>query len=463
LARQPILQRSIAFKADLASVRADQNQDATHMTLLRSIGFGAAALVLSLAPAAAQGAPDLGALLREAQRYTVKVRATVNWPLAPEQFGTGQGTGFVIDREKGWILTNAHVAKRSPAMVEVALTENEAEWTPVERLYADNFLDIAVVRIAPDKLPPDTAQAKLGCGHDVKQGSAVVAYGHPINLTFTATRGIVSSVRTLGYQEFVQMDASINPGNSGGPLLGVDAGEVIGVNTANFPGAPGLGLATSIRHVCPIMDLLARGADPTVPTLPVYWLKQGRNETLTVAAAFPNAGDVGLRSGDVVTGVVSGRKVAGLPDLITALRGRTERVALTVRRDGADIEVAAPLLPSPPALTRQALAFAGLLVAERQSLDQEPTVLPALRIEFIKQGEAAARVGFQPWDHLETVDGRRFSTVSELHEWLKARPANAKTAFLVRRHIAAFDRRIGAEYHRFELAPSELRLLTAGD
>ncbi len=434
------------------------------MTPLRSLGCAAAVIFFSLATQAnAQSSPDLGAMLRDAQRYTVKVRATVNWPLAPEQFGTGQGTGFVIDREKGWILTNAHVAKRSPAMVEVALTDSESEWTPVDRIYADNFLDIAVVKIDPEKLPPDATQARLGCGQDVKQGSAVVAYGHPINLTFTATRGIVSSVRTLGYQEFVQMDASINPGNSGGPLLGVDAGAVIGVNTANFPGAPGLGLATSIRHVCPIMELLAQGQDPTVPTLPVYWLKQGRNETLTVAAPFPNAADVGLRPGDVVTGIAGGRTVSGLPDLITALRGRRDSVMLTVRRNGAVIEVKAPLVAATPALARQALSFAGLLVAERQSLDQEETALPPLRIEFIRQGEAAARVGFQPWDHLETVGGRRFSTVPELHDWLKAQPANAKVSVLVRRHIAAFDRRIGAEYYRFELAPTELRLMTAGE
>jgi serine protease Do len=443
------------------------------MTSFRSIGlaafFVAAATSLQSAPIqnasvqSAPAAPDLGALLREAQRYTVKLRATVNWPLAPEQFGTGQGTGFVIDREKGWILTNAHVAKRSPAAVEVALTDSESDWIPADRIYADNFLDIAVVKVDPDNLPPDAAQARLGCGEDVKQGSAVVAYGHPINLTFTATRGIVSSVRTLGYQEFVQMDASINPGNSGGPLLGVDAGAVIGVNTANFPGAPGLGLATSIRHVCPIMDLLARGEDPTVPTLPVYWLKQGRNETLTVAAPFPSAGDTGLRTGDVVLGLAGGRKASGLPDLITALRGRKDSVTLAVRRDGAEIEVAAPLVAPTPALKRQAVAFAGLLVAERQSLDQEPTVLPALRIEFIKQGETAARAGFQAWDHLETVDGKRFGTVIELHDWLKAKPAAEKASVLVRRHIAAFDRRIGAEYHRFEITASDLKLLTAGD
>jgi S1-C subfamily serine protease len=420
--------------------------------------------MLAAAPAVAQTTPDLGAMLRDAQKYTVKVRATVVWPLAPEQFGTGQGTGFVIDREKGWILTNAHVAKRSPAAVEVALGDAEADWIPVDRVYADNYLDIAVVRIAPDKLPAGATQARLGCGQEVKQGSAVVAYGHPISLNFTATRGIVSSVRTLGYQEFVQMDANINPGNSGGPLLAVDAAEVIGVNTANFPGAPGLGLATSIRHVCPILDLLRKGEDPTVPNLPVYWLKAGRNESLTVAYPFPNAGnDFPLRSGDQVLGLAGGPRFQALPDLHTALRGRRDAVNLIVRRDGAEREVAAPVRPTTPPLARKALAFSGMLVTERQAIDGEATGLPPLRIEFIRQGEAAARAGFQAWDQLETVGGRRFATMDELAGWLRERKAGERVPVLVRRNIASFDRRIGAEYHRFEIAASDVRLLTAGD
>ncbi len=434
------------------------------MALARLSILTVGALALSAHAASAQSTPDLGGMLRDAQKYTVKVRATVNWPFAPEQFGTGQGTGFVIDREKGWILTNAHVAKRSAATVEIALGDSEVDWIPVERIYADNYLDIAVIRVAPDKMPADTTQAKLGCGQDIKQGSSVVAYGHPINLTFTATRGIVSSVRTLGYQEFVQMDASINPGNSGGPLLAVDAGEVIGVNTANFPGAPGLGLATSIRHVCPIMELLAKGQDPTVPSLPLYWLKQGRNETLTVAMPFPNETGAGhLRTGDVVQSLAGGKKLAGLPELYTALRGKTGAITLTISRGGVISDVKVPIIPTQPALARQAVTLGGLLITERQALDAEASELPVLRIEFIKQGEAASRAGFQPWDHLESVGGQRFTNVGALHDWLKTRPASERIQVLVRRHIASFDRRIGAEYHRFEVQPLDVRLLKAGD
>jgi len=415
--------------------------------------------------AVAQTGPDLADMLGQAQRFTVRVRGTVVWPFAPEQPGTGTGTGFIIDRDKGWILTNAHVARRSPSTVEIAVGDAEDEWIAADRVYVDNHLDIAVLKVAADKLSGDAIAAKLGCTQTVKQGGTIVAYGHPINLNFTATRGIVSSVRTLGSQEFVQLDANINPGNSGGPLLAVESAEVIGINTLNIPGAPGLGLAVAIRHVCPIVDLLAKGKDPSLPTIPVYWLKQGRAETLTVAADFPRmanerkSAEDGLRAGDIVQGLAGGPKLSSVPDLYTALRGRKDRVTLQVVRIGKELQVSVPLIPARPPMKRQGLAFGGMLVTERVTLDTEDSLLPPLRIEFIRPGEAAGRAGFQPWDHLDMVDNRRFVTVAALHDWLKARPPTEKVAVLVRRSLS-FDPRITAEYHRFEIEPTALQLLT---
>lgn len=434
----------------------------------RLILFCVAAQLATVGPAAAQSVPDLGAMLGQALRFTVKVRSTVSWPFAPEQLGTSLGTGFVIDRGKGWILTNAHVAKRSLSTVEIALGEAETEWLPVERVYVDNHLDIAVLRIAPDKLPADVPAAKLGCAQPVKQGASVVAYGHPVSLSFTATRGIVSSVRTLGSHEFVQMDANINPGNSGGPLLAVDAAEVIGINTANIVGAPGLGLALAIRHVCPVLDLLAKGLDPSLPSLPVYWLKQGRIETLTVAAVFPrssaskSAAENELKPGDIVQAIAGGPKLASLPELNTALRGRHGQVTLQILRDGTEHLVSMPLIPARPPLKRQGLIFSGLLVSERISLDTATSSLPPLRIEFIKPGETASRIGFQPGDLLDAVGGRRLATVAALHAWLKDKPPSEKVAILIRRGSSA-DPRVIAEYHRFEIQPTDLRLLTSGE
>ncbi len=436
------------------------------MYRLRSLLLATAAACVSIPVAAQQATPDLGAMLGQAQRFTVKVRGTVVWPFAPEQAGTGLGTGFIIDKEKGWILTNAHVAKKSPSTVEIAVGDAENEWIPVERVFVDNHLDLAVLKVARDKLPEDAVAAKLGCTLNVKQGATVVAYGHPISLSFTATRGIVSSVRTMGAQEYVQMDANINPGNSGGPLISAETSEVIGINTLNIPGAPGLGLAIAIRHVCPVVDLLAAGADPSVPTVPVYWLKQGRIETLTVAAPYPKpagvAQDGELKAGDTVQGIVGGPKITSVPDLFAALRGKRDRVKLTVLRDGKPQEINVALLPGKPPLKRQALIMSGLLVSDRQFLDLADSVLPPLRIEFIKPGEPAARVGFQAGDMLDQVGGQRFNTVADLHDWLKTRPANDKISVFVRRG-AGFDPRVVAEYHRFDMQIGELRLMSAGD
>jgi S1-C subfamily serine protease len=440
----------------------------THMIRSCLIPLAVVVQVAVTSPAAAQSAGDLGAMLEQAQRFTVKVRGTVLWPFAPETVGTAAGTGFIIDHDKGWILTNAHVARRSPATVEVAFGESEGEWYPVQRLYVDNHLDIAVLKVAADKLPPDATAAKLGCTQTVKQGTTVVAYGHPVSFNFTATRGIVSSVRTLNSHEFVQMDASINPGNSGGPLLAADVAEVIGINTANVSGAPGLGLALAIRHVCPVLDLLAKGADPGLPSLPVYWLKQGRIETLTVAATFPSdgtgkgGGDDGLKPGDVVQGIAAGPKLASLPELNTALRGRQGQVSLEILRDGKVRTVSAPLIPARPPLQRPGLAFSGLMVTEGINLDPADSNLPPLRIEFIKPGEAAARIGLRPGDRLDMVGGQRFATVAALHDWLKGRPSAEKVPVLVRRASAA-DLRITAEYSRFEIQLADLRLLTANE
>jgi serine protease Do len=437
------------------------------MLRLCSTVLASAVCLLEPFAASAQTGPDLGNMLSEAQRFTVKVRSTVVWPFAPEAPGTGSGTGFIIDRERGWILTNAHVVNRSPSMVDVAIGDTESDWLPADRVYVDNHLDIAIIKVVPDLLPNGATAAKLGCHQSVKQGETIVAYGHPISLNFTATRGIVSNVRALGSQEFVQMDASINPGNSGGPLLSVGSAEVIGINTSNIAGASGLGLAVAIRQVCPIVELLKNGEDPSLPSIPVYWLRHGRIETLTVAALFSRHvadqrdAEIGLNPGDIVQALADGQKVSSVADLYTALRGRQGHVRLQILRDGKSQQVSVPLIPAQQPMKRQGLTFAGMLITERATIDTTASPLPPLQVEFIRPGTAAARAGFQTWDHLETVGGRRFATVAALHDWLNERHPTEKVAVLVRRP-SSFDPRVTAEYHRFEVLPTALQLLTGG-
>ena len=94
----------------------------------------------------------------------------------------------------------------------------------------------------------------------------MIAIGNPFGLSHTVTTGVVSAVgrslRTASgrtYTDFIQTDASINPGNSGGPLLNI-RGEVIGINTAIYGKAQGIGFAIPIDRARRVLrDLVSYG------------------------------------------------------------------------------------------------------------------------------------------------------------------------------------------------------------
>lgn len=65
-------------------------------------------LILSGA-ANAQTPPSPEEVLAEASRYTIKIQVQNEIALNQDEAGSASGTGFLIDRERGWLLTNAHV------------------------------------------------------------------------------------------------------------------------------------------------------------------------------------------------------------------------------------------------------------------------------------------------------------------------------------------------------------------
>ena len=62
-------------------------------------------------------------ILETANKYTVKIKSSIEFPFYDDDAGTGKGAGFLIDKEKGWIFTNAHVSGRGNARVYVAFKD----------------------------------------------------------------------------------------------------------------------------------------------------------------------------------------------------------------------------------------------------------------------------------------------------------------------------------------------------
>jgi S1-C subfamily serine protease len=105
----------------------------------------------------------------------------------------------------------------------------------------------------------------MGSSDDLMIGETVIAIGNPFGFSHTVTTGVISAInRSIRaedrvYHDFIQIDASINPGNSGGPLLNIN-GNLVGINTAIYAKAQGIGFAIPISKARKIIsDLIQYG------------------------------------------------------------------------------------------------------------------------------------------------------------------------------------------------------------
>lgn len=153
------------------------------------------------------------------------------------------GSGFVIDAENGYIVTNNHVVKDAD---EVRVTFHDDKTVPAEVIGRDEKTDLAVLKVVTET---KMTAVKFGNSDVLRVGDWIVAIGNPFGLGGTVTAGIVSArqrdINSGPYDDYIQTDASINRGNSGGPMFNTE-GEVIGINTAIFSpsgGSVGIGFA----------------------------------------------------------------------------------------------------------------------------------------------------------------------------------------------------------------------------
>lgn len=179
-------------------------------------------------------------------------------PSSPAIPPASLGSGFIIDAEKGYIVTNNHVIRDAD---EVRVTFHDDETIAAEVIGRDEKTDLAVLQVKTDK---ELTAVKFGESDRLRVGDWVVAIGNPFGLGGTVTAGIVSArqrdINSGPYDDFIQTDASINRGNSGGPMFDM-IGRVIGINTAIFSpsgGSVGIGFAIPSALAKPVIDQIIK-------------------------------------------------------------------------------------------------------------------------------------------------------------------------------------------------------------
>ncbi len=230
-----------------------------------------------------------------------------------ETIQTSLGSGVIISKD-GFIVTNQHVI-RSTSDIKVILSDNREFQAKV--IGADPATDIAVLKIKSEAPLPFI---ELGRSSELMIGETVIAIGNPYGLSHTVTTGVVSAVgRTVKtkertYTNFIQTDASINPGNSGGPLLNID-GDVIGINTAIYERAQGIGFAIPADVVKNIVDnLMSYGevhkgwvgmqVQELTKELADYF-GYPNTKAILVSKVYENspARETGVRAGDIIVSI----------------------------------------------------------------------------------------------------------------------------------------------------------------
>ncbi|MBD0414763.1 DegQ family serine endoprotease [Tianweitania sp. Rool2] len=155
------------------------------------------------------------------------------------------GSGFVVDAEQGFVVTNNHVIADAD---EIEVNFSDGSKLKAELVGTDTRTDIAVLKVDP--AGKKLTAVKFGNSDTIRVGDWVMAIGNPFGLGGTVTVGIVSArnrdINSGPYDDFIQTDAAINRGNSGGPLFNMQ-GEVVGINTAIIsPSGGSIGIGFSI-------------------------------------------------------------------------------------------------------------------------------------------------------------------------------------------------------------------------
>ena len=206
-------------------------------------------------------ANELERILDQANKYTVKISNSTNTPFIEDSYNSSFGSGILIDKTNGIIITNAHVSSYSPSINRVNFKYSD----PIQskQIYIDPEIDLAFLQVDPKSIPKEAIEAKLQCKNDYKQGQNVVAFGHPNGKDFTITRGIISAIRyETDFFESIQTDAAINGGNSGGALIDISSGLVVGINSFGATDAEGLNFALPSYTACKVLELYKNKKDP---------------------------------------------------------------------------------------------------------------------------------------------------------------------------------------------------------
>jgi len=358
------------------------------------------------------------------------------------------GSGVIINKE-GYIVTNNHVVENATEIVVMLHNKKDYKAQVVGR---DKKTDLALIKI---EVEGDLPVAPLGDSEKLEVGEWVLAIGNPFGLAETVTVGIVSAKgRAIGagpYDDFIQTDASINFGNSGGPLINF-WGEVVGINTAIFRDAQGIGFAIPINMAKELLPQLKEKGRVTRGWLGVgiqrvtselaesFGLKEAKGALVSQVFKDSPADKAGIRQGDIIL-EFDGKKIEDFGDLprIVASTHVGKTVAIRVFRGGQVISLEATVaemeepkeVAEAPSRKPLGISVQNITAEIAGSLGLETTT--GVVVTEVEAGTPAAKAGIRRSDVIIEVDRKPVKDAEEFGQAIEATKGQENILFLIRR------------------------------
>lgn len=324
------------------------------------------------------------------------------------------GSGVIVDANNGFIVTNAHVIRHADVLI-VSLSDGRR--LKARKIGEDPATDIAVIQVYAKHLQ----DIPLANSTEVKVGDFVAAIGNPFGLQQTVTSGMVSALNRsvgiegpLGYENFIQTDASINPGNSGGALVDIE-GKLVGVNTAILAplgGNIGIGFAIPSNMVKNVAAQLVkygkvqRGVlgvmvqDLTPDLADAFKIPDAKGALVTQVSPNSPAAKVGLQAKDVIQAINDENitNAAQLRSIVGTLPVGA-KLSITALRDKQKINVSANIQNMQKAETNaRKQLLSGVRLSNFVQLDPQLGEIKGVLVLQVDDSSNAWLAGLRPAD-----------------------------------------------------------------
>lgn len=355
-------------------------------------------------------------VVAKAKKSIVTIQSRVSMS-AYKSPGSWSGTGFIVDKKSGFIVTNAHVVGRG-AIGTYFVTFDSGQQAEARLAYYDVWQDQAILKVDPLDVP-ESADEILFNSDEPSLNQAVFIIGNNAGQEFSVHNGILSNLYDINgempqHSYVISLNAA--GGSSGSPILNLK-GQAIGLN---YGAGSTFAIALKGGYVTKVLDALKAGRAPKRQHIGVicqlYSLDKAvkhrnfpkavmdqyikdfpdtRNRVLMVSKTLNSSPAFNeLKPGDIIWAVNDKAVSASLYILDNAMDNAKESVKLTIYRNGEKLDKVVKVYDVEANKVSRMLNFAGatFIEADDYCSDKSGIKIGGLMVANVQTGSSFSSI-----------------------------------------------------------------------